>query len=860
MSDTTLTTLPTYSLLSAAKRSFDKGTEGNDVMDGTALPDTMEGLGGHDTLRGFAGVDRLDGGEGNDMLDGGDDADVLLDLAGDNTLLGGAGADSLTSKSPGKSLLSGGEGDDYFTAGRGDDTVLGGAGDDYIDINTGILYGRVESVANTVLVDAGEGRDYIVIALANTRASTVRVTGGAGRDTFVVGAPVGNGSLTINDFAPGNGGDLIDLSQLFNAWVIDNPFGEAGLFQVLQRGADTVIQFDRDGPAGGAQFVDAITLAGLTASSLLAANFVRDYQWNKDPTPLTITGGAGHDRLVGGFGPDSIHGGAGFDTMIGHDGADYLDGESGDDTLQGGNGNDTVLGGAGRDVLLGGAGNDKLSGGDDADLLAGDGGDDTLEGGLGNDRLDGQEGNDLLSGGAGEDTLVDSAGDNNFSGGDGDDLLQSSGPGTNVLDGGTGHDKLYAGGGADTLRGGVGNDTLVADTRVGTSGDPFVTRAIVLEGGEGDDVFSVTAGFYEGRNTIDASGGVGRDTFALSSMYENVYTITDFQAGPQGDLLSIEALFRWYPGGPYISPGNPFATGQLRLLQNGADAILQFGSTLPQTVVTLKNVEASKLVTDNFLQGISPDGSLTGLTLVGHVLNNTMQGGYTNDTISGLAGNDYIRGWDGDDRIDGGDGDDFLVGGVGNDVVTGGAGTDIAQFEARRADYTITKTAHGMTVTAIPDSWFRLEGTDTLSGIERLAFYGTERLAFDTDGVGGQVYRLYQAAFDRSPDPFGIGFWMAHADRGLTLKEVSASFVASPEFTSLYGAAPSTAELVGRFYENILDRKPDPVGFAFWNDVLDRKLITVPELLAQFSESAENQAALNGVIGQGFEYSFYWLA
>ena len=373
-------------------------------------------------------------------------------------------------------------------------------------------------------------------------------------------------------------------------------------------------------------------------------------------------------------------------------------------------------------------------------------------------------------------------------------------------------------------------------------------------------MFSVTSGNYQGQITIDATGGTGRDTFALSSMYDNAFTITDFQAGPQGDMLSVEALFRWYPGGPYISPGNPFATGQLRLLQNGADAILQFGVNSPQTLVTLKNVDASRLVTDNFVQGISPDGSLTGVTLVGHAWNNTMQGGYANDTISGLAGNDYIRGWDGDDRIDGGDGDDFLVGGVGNDVIIGGAGTDIAQFQARRADYTITATADGMTVAALSDTWFMPDGTDTLNGIERLAFNGTERLAFDTDGVGGQVYRLYQAAFDRTPDPFGIGFWMAHADRGLTLKEVSASFVASPEFTSLYGAAPSNAELVGRFYQNILDRKPDPVGFAFWNDVLDRKLITVPELLAQFSESAENQAALNGVIGQGFAYSFYWLA
>ena len=838
---------------------IDMGTEGNDVMDGTALPDTMQGLGGHDTVRGFAGPDRLDGGEGNDVLEGGDSDDILLDLAGNNTLLGGAGGDSLTSKSPGASLLSGGEGNDSFGAGRGDDTVLGGAGNDYIVIETGLLYGRVESVDNTVVVDAGEGKDYIVVSLADFRLSTVRATGGAGQDTFVMGASTGKGSYTISDFAAGHGGDLIDLTRLFTVWLIDNPFGEAGLFQVLQRGADTVIQFDQDGPTGAGQFVDLMTLAGLNASTLSAANFVREYQWNKDITPLTIIGADGNDRLVGGSGPDSIRGGAGGDSIFGYDGADVLDGEGGDDSLSGGNGNDVVLGGAGIDKLQGGPGNDQLSGGDDADFLFGDAGDDVLEGGIGNDRLDGLDGNDRLSGGAGEDTLNDSVGNNSFFGGDGDDLLRSTGTGKNLLDGGAGDDKLEAGAGTDTLQGGAGNDSLLAYTGV-PSGEPFVARAIFLDGGEGDDLFSVTAANYLGQITINASGGAGRDTFAVSNMYENLYTIADFQAGAGGDMLSVESLFRWYPGSPYISPGNPFATGQLRLLQTGADAILQFGVTSPHTLVTLKNVDASKLIIDNFVQGISPDGSLTGLTLVGHAWNNNMQGGYTNDTISGLAGNDYIRGWDGNDRIDGGDGEDFLVGGVGNDVIIGGAGTDIAQFQARRADYTITVTADGMTVTSVPGSWYMLDGKDTLNGIERLAFYGTERLAFDTDGVGGQVYRLYQAAFDRTPDPFGIGFWMAHADRGLPLKDVSASFVASPEFTSLYGTAPTNAELVSRLYQNILDRAPDPVGFAFWNDVLDRKLITVPELLTQFSESPENQAALNGVIGQGFAYSFYWLA
>jgi len=145
--------------------------------------------------------------------------------------------------------------------------------------------------------------------------------------------------------------------------------------------------------------------------------------------------------------------------------------------------------------------------------------------------------------------------------------------------------------------------------------------------------------------------------------------------------------------------------------------------------------------------------------------------------------------------------------------------------------------------------------------VERVAMgsgaAGDEALAFDTSGAAGQAYRLYAAAFDRVPDEFGLGFWISRMDLGASLETVAGAFVASSEFESLYGAAPGNADLVARFYANVLHRAPDATGQAFWIDVLDRHALGAADVLIQFSESPENTAALTGVMQNGIHYQLY---
>ena len=67
----------------------------------------------------------------------------------------------------------------------------------------------------------------------------------------------------------------------------------------------------------------------------------------------------------------------------------------------------------------------------------------------------------------------------------------------------------------------------------------------------------------------------------------------------------------------------------------------------------------------------------------------------------------------------------------------------------------------------------------------------------------------------------------------------------------------SNTELVTRYYNNILDRTPDPAGLAYWIELLDGQRATAAQVLDGISASAENIAAVAPLIANGFEYVPY---
>lgn len=194
-------------------------------------------------------------------------------------------------------------------------------------------------------------------------------------------------------------------------------------------------------------------------------------------------------------------------------------------------------------------------------------------------------------------------------------------------------------------------------------------------------------------------------------------------------------------------------------------------------------------------------------------------------------------------------GNDLFVGSATGNHIDGGAGIDTVFYDDSQGPLDISLRQGQATVS--------LQGADTgdtLAGIERLLF-PDHALALDIDGHGGQAYRMYQAAFNRAPDLGGLGYWIKAMDDGVSLEQVARSFLASKEFEHLYGAGPNDHDFVTSLYNNVLHRAPDPGGFAYWIDALhngtDRAVV-----LNGFSESAENQAALLPIIGQGFPYLF----
>jgi len=221
------------------------------------------------------------------------------------------------------------------------------------------------------------------------------------------------------------------------------------------------------------------------------------------------------------------------------------------------------------------------------------------------------------------------------------------------------------------------------------------------------------------------------------------------------------------------------------------------------------------------------------------------------DTISGTAGADTIAALGGNDTVSAGDGNDTITGGAGDDSIDGGNGIDTAVFSGNRASYTITPGPGAGTWTVTDNSLTGGDGTDTLVNVERLQF-ADQSVALDLTGNAGETYRLYQAAFDRVPDLGGLGFQIHVLDSGETLEQLAAQFIASAEFQSTYGNVDNTA-FVTLLYQNVLHRDPDAGGLAFHLSELTDG-VSRAHVLAEFSESPENQANVLGAIQNGIAF------
>jgi serralysin len=195
-------------------------------------------------------------------------------------------------------------------------------------------------------------------------------------------------------------------------------------------------------------------------------------------------------------------------------------------------------------------------------------------------------------------------------------------------------------------------------------------------------------------------------------------------------------------------------------------------------------------------------------------------------------------------------GKDQFKPGAGNNAVDGAAGVDTAVYAGTRANYTVKQGTWGYDVTDNVGT----NGHDALINVERIQFDDGYK-ALDVDGTAGQVFRLYQAAFDRPAEQAGMGYWLWSAETvGKSQATIAGEFMKQPEYIALYGANPSNAQFIDLLYANVMHRAPDQAGYQYWNDMMEVNHLSRVDVLLFFSESPENQAQVIGSIQNGIDF------
>ena len=175
--------------------------------------------------------------------------------------------------------------------------------------------------------------------------------------------------------------------------------------------------------------------------------------------------------------------------------------------------------------------------------------------------------------------------------------------------------------------------------------------------------------------------------------------------------------------------------------------------------------------------------------------------------------------------------------------------TKLAVLE-NKADFTVERSEDGSSWKIIGSNI----GTDTIIGFKRLEFNdGTLALDIDPGETAGQAYRLYQAAFARTPDMPGVAYHMNDMEsNGLVLWNIANNFLASPEFKSKYGENPTDEEYVNLLYQNVLGRSADPVAEVGWyREQFDTGAMDWAAALIGFAESPENVSLVAPQIEDG---------
>lgn len=187
----------------------------------------------------------------------------------------------------------------------------------------------------------------------------------------------------------------------------------------------------------------------------------------------------------------------------------------------------------------------------------------------------------------------------------------------------------------------------------------------------------------------------------------------------------------------------------------------------------------------------------------------------------------------------------------GSTAVDGGDGIDTVVINGNSGDFILRDQTWGFSVTSANGE------VDGLFNVERIKFNDGYK-AIDIDGAAGQIFRLYQAVFDRAPDLGGMGYWLHRMETGSNLMQLAQEFmsITAPdgtiEFETLYGKDLSDGQFIIELYDNVLNRAPDTGGQAYWLQQIQQH--DRAQILMAFSESPENKVNVVELVAQGIDY------
>jgi len=505
----------------------------------------------------------------------------------------------------------------------------------------------------------------------------------------------------------------------------------------------------------------------------------------------------------------------------------------------------------GGDGLGGALGINSTSGGR---YITGTSGADTLTGTAANDKLEGDGGNDMIDGGNGFDTAVFRGARSNYA-------FNALANGDLVVTSLDGID------GTDTLRSiemlqfsdmSVSRADIVVDTTApdkptmvvtknvngyATGSTPLVTGK--AEAGSTVKIYTAGDNKVVGTVTADANGlyTLTLNKFADGVNYQVYATATDAagNVSSSSDPMSFN-VDGTAPVRPTFNMTQAPGSNQAHFDGTGEAGttieLVRLGDLQTIARTTVGNdgkwtVDTSPLPNGSYtLRVVSMDkgdngtNALTSATLT---VNSTAN-------ITGTANNDILKP------------------GAGNNAVDGADGLDTVVYAGPRSNYSLEQAAWGYDIVDKVGN----NGHDSLINIERVQF-DDAFVALDTEGIAGQIFRLYTASLGRPAEAAGMGYWMWRMENGTSIQTVASEFMKQVEFDTLYGKNPSDATFVTKLYNNVLHRDPEPAGFEYWMNALTNNSNTNKnevrtQMVIDFSNSLENQANVVGTFKLGIDY------